>query len=105
GLTEKMREKILKALVDEKITAVPQRRLLNQKGVFINFFEKINRPIDIVKGLKEMLETVLKRQLSAQNLKKIDAELFVKSIQELNRLHDTLSNPENQHKEQLETGF
>lgn len=105
GLNEKIREKVLMALVQEQITAVPQSRLLNQKKVFTNFFEKINRPTDLVKGLKETLEVILKYQLTAKNLKKIDSELFVKTIQELNRLYDTLTRYITEEKQELETGF
>ncbi len=105
GLSEKMREKILKAFVTEQIVHVPQSRLLPQKGIFIDFFQKIDQPVAIVKGLKETLEAVLKRQLQAKNLKKIDSELFIKTIQELNRLYDTLSKYANQKKQVLEVRF
>lgn len=105
GLSEKMREKILKAFVTEQIVQVPQSRLLPQKGIFIDFFQKISESVAVVKGLKDALEAILKRQLYVKNLKKIDSELFIKTIQELNRLYDTLSKHVNEGKQVLEVGF
>lgn len=105
GLSDKMREKILKAFVEEQLVQVPKNRLIPQKGIFVNFFEKIDAPVDIIKGLKETLEAVLKRQLYVQNLKKIDSELFIKTIQELNRLYDTLTKHIKGGRQTLEVGF
>jgi len=105
GISETMRSKVFEACVNEQLAAVPQERLIRQKGLFVHFFEKAPVPLDIVKNLKLTLETVLRRQLSAENLKKIDAELFVKTIQELNRLYDTLSDYLKEYNEELEPGF
>jgi ATP-dependent helicase/nuclease subunit B len=106
GMSETMRSKILKKFVEEQLADVPQQRLLPQKGLFVSFFEHISQPLEIVLGLKNALEAVLKKQLAAGNLKKIDGELFVKTLLELNRLHDTLSvYVKNEHSKKLELNF
>ncbi|MFC3560944.1 PD-(D/E)XK nuclease family protein [Pedobacter jamesrossensis] len=89
GLTQKMREKILTALLAENEVEIGHERLLRQSGLFEVFYKKIDSPKDVVPYLLEVLDFILTRLSNAKTLKKIDAELFVKTIQELNRLHDT----------------
>lgn len=89
GLTQKMRDKIQTALLEENVVEIEQQRLLKQGGLFSVFYQKIQRPENVVGQLLDMLNLVLTRLSTANTLKKIDAELFVKTIQELNRLQDT----------------
>ncbi|HYK75429.1 MAG TPA: PD-(D/E)XK nuclease family protein [Daejeonella sp.] len=105
GLSESIKAKIFATCVKEQLSAVPQQRLLGQKGLFSHFFQKAEQPLEIVKNLKLTLETILRRQLNAGSLKKIDAELFVKTIRELNRLYDTLAAYSQEHQEELQAGF
>ncbi|KLT66340.1 PD-(D/E)XK nuclease family protein [Pedobacter sp. BMA] len=91
GLTQKMRDKILTALLDENQVEIDHKRLLRQNGLFEVFYKKIEEPQFVVTHLLDVLDFVLTRLSNAKTLKKIDAELFVKTIQELNRLHDTFS--------------
>jgi len=89
GLSKAMRDKVQTALLNEKEVEISQQRLLNQKGLFELFFKKIEQPNGVIAQLLEVLNAILIRLSSAEALKKIDAELFVHTIQELNRLHDT----------------
>jgi ATP-dependent helicase/nuclease subunit B len=89
GLSHKMRDKIQTALLDENQVEIEHSRLLRQSGLFEVFFKKIENFEQVVSNLIAMLTVVLTRLSNAKTLKKIDAELFVKTIQELNRLHDT----------------
>jgi len=90
GISQKMRDKIQSALLNEKINTVDVTRLINQKGIFELFFQEITEPNQITVRLLEVLHLVLNRLSTARLLKKIDADLFVKTIQELNRLQDTV---------------
>ena len=89
GLSQKMKDKIQTALLNENIVEIEHQRLLKQSGLFEVFYKKIDKPENVVTYLLEVLDYVLTRLSNAKTLKKIDAELFVKTIQELNRLHDT----------------
>jgi ATP-dependent helicase/nuclease subunit B len=89
GLSQKMRDKILTALLTENEVEIAHGRLLRQSGLFEVFYKKIDAPKNVVPYLLEVLDFILTRLSNAKTLKKIDAELFVKTIQELNRLHDT----------------
>lgn len=90
GLSQKMKDKVQTALLDEKVAHIAYERLLNQKGLFEVFYKKVEGPQQVISQLLEVMNFLLNR-LSTQNLlKKIDAELFIKTIQELNRLHDTI---------------
>ena len=91
GLSQRMRDKILTALLDENRVEIDHKRLLRQSGLFEVFYKKIEEPQFVVTHLLDVLDFVLTRLSNAKTLKKIDAELFVKTIQELNRLHDTFS--------------
>jgi ATP-dependent helicase/nuclease subunit B len=89
GLSQAMRDKIKTALLIEKEVEITQIRLVKQKGLFEVFFKKIDRAPEVMEQLLAALNFVLARLSNAGSLKKIDAELFVKAIQELNRLYDT----------------
>lgn len=89
GLSHKMRDKIQTALLDENQLEIDHARLLRQSGLFEVFFKKIENSEQVASTLINVLTVLLTRLSTAKILKKIDAELFVKTIQELNRLHDT----------------
>lgn len=90
GLTQKMKDKVQTALLDEKVAHIAYERLLNQKGLFEVFYKKVEGPQQVISQLLEVMNFLLNRLSTQKLLKKIDAELFIKTIQELNRLHDTI---------------
>lgn len=89
GLSQVIRDKIKTALLQEKEVEISQQRLINQKGLFEVFFRLVPDASQILEQLLAVLNFVLNRLSNVGTLKKIDAELFVKAIQELNRLQDT----------------
>lgn len=90
GLTEKMKHKIRKALIDENIVHVEQTRLIRQGGILQKFFTQTEQPKQLITALLDVLNFVLNNLSQQKQLKNIDAELFVKTIHELNRLNDNI---------------
>ncbi|MCX2576288.1 PD-(D/E)XK nuclease family protein [Pedobacter sandarakinus] len=105
GVSDVMRPKIIDALIKEQLIEIPYGRLTRQGGLFASFFEPITSSADAVKKLIEVLDYVLQRELAARKLKKIDAELFGKTMQELNRLQDTLQHHINKYQQDIELTF
>lgn len=105
GISAIMRSKIFNSLIENQLTEIPAERLVRQGGLLATFFSPLSTSADAVIALNTMLNEVLKRELAARNLKKIDAELFAKTIQELNRLHDTLQQHIVRYQKEIELGF
>lgn len=105
GISDVMRPKIIDALIKEQLIEIPYGRLTRQGGLFASFFEPIQSSADAVKTLIDVLDYVLQRELAARNLKKIDAELFGKTMQELNRLQDTLQHHIDKYQKDIELSF
>lgn len=105
GISDMMRQKITDALIAEQLIEIPYNRLTRQNGLFAKFFEPITSSTDAVKTLVEVLDYVLQRELAAKKLKKIDAELFGKTMQELNRLQDTLQHHIKKYQKDIELSF
>lgn len=91
GITQANKNKILKKLLEENAVEVDSQRLLNQKGIFEKFYTRIEEPSQLIPQLLSVMEFLLQRLSNRNTLKKIDAELLVKTIQELNRLNDTIT--------------
>jgi len=105
GISDVMRPKIIDALIKEQLIEIPYGRLTRQGGLFATFFEPINSSADAVKTLIEVLDYVLQRELASKKLKRIDAELFGKTMQELNRLQDTLQHHIAKYQKDIELSF
>ncbi|MHC8948495.1 PD-(D/E)XK nuclease family protein [Sphingobacterium hungaricum] len=105
NLTEQKRSSIRSIFVQEQLFQVPLDRLLRQKGIFEVFFAVEKNPNFLVKGLSNLFEFVLHEQLRSKSLKKIDAELFDKALQEMNRLQDTLISYGNETKKPFNFSF
>ena len=105
GINEVMRPKIADALIKEQLIEIPYERLTRQNGLLAIFFEPVKTSADAVTKLNEILDKVLQRELASKNLKKIDLELFAKTIQELNRLQDTLQNHIEKYGQEIELSF
>lgn len=90
GLTTKMKQNIQSALLKENVVNIGRLRLLKQGGIFEKFYHKIDNPANLVSELLSVMRYLLSRLSTQQTLKKIDADLFVKTIEELTRLNDTL---------------
>jgi ATP-dependent helicase/nuclease subunit B len=91
GVTEKMRDKIQQKLIDEQLVEVPVSRLMGQKGLLALFFAPVTSAAETTSAFQEILKYILEHQLAQKTLKQTEADLFVATLKELNRLHDTLS--------------
>ncbi|MFT4153837.1 PD-(D/E)XK nuclease family protein [Parafilimonas sp.] len=90
GVSEKMKSKIRKALIEENIVQVEQSRLIRQGGMLNKFFTQAEQPKQLITALSGVLNDVLNNLSRQRQLKNIDAELFVTTIHELNRLNDNI---------------
>jgi ATP-dependent helicase/nuclease subunit B len=90
GLSVKMKNNVQKALLDENVVNVDHLRLIKQGGIFTDFFQQVDKAEDLVSELLKVLRMLLSRLSNQNQLKKIDADLFVKTIEELTRLNDTI---------------
>ncbi|TDQ09701.1 PD-(D/E)XK nuclease family protein [Pedobacter metabolipauper] len=91
GVSEKMRSKIQQVMLKEQLAEVPISRLQSQKGLIQLFFTKIKSSKDAAGALQDIFKWILEQQLADQTLRQTEADLFVATIKELNRLHDALS--------------
>ncbi|HEX5151712.1 MAG TPA: PD-(D/E)XK nuclease family protein [Parafilimonas sp.] len=91
GVSQKMKDKIRTALLKENIVHIEQSRLIRQGGILKKFFTQAEKTTELITGLLDVLNQVLNNLSQQKNLKNIDAELFVKTIHELNRLNDNIS--------------
>jgi ATP-dependent helicase/nuclease subunit B len=90
GITEQMRAKIQQKLLLEQLAEVPLIRLQSQKGLLALFFTRINSAAEATLSLQAIFKRILEQQLADKSLKQTEADLFVATIKELNRLHDAL---------------
>ena len=105
GMDDKMRPKIIDALIREQLMEIPFGRLVRQGGLLATFFQPTPSSASAIPDLKEVIDQVLKRELAAKRLKKIDVDLFAKTIQELNRLQDTLQQHLEKYGREIELSF
>jgi len=90
GLTSKLKANIQEALLKDNVINIDLARLQKQGGIFEKFYHKVDEPPELVNELLNVMRFLLTRLSSQKSLKKIDADLFVKTIEELTRLNDTL---------------
>ncbi len=90
GISEQLRNKIQKGLLSEQLAEVPLTRLQAQKGLLAMFFTRIQSSVEATKTLQAIFKQILEQQLAHKTLRQTEADLFVATIKELNRLHDAL---------------
>jgi ATP-dependent helicase/nuclease subunit B len=90
GISEQMRSKIQQKLLAEQLAEVPLSRLLAQKGLLGIFFTRIKSSTEATNTLQTIFKHILEQQLAHKTLRQTEADLFVATIKELNRLHDAL---------------
>ncbi|HMI02822.1 MAG TPA: PD-(D/E)XK nuclease family protein [Pedobacter sp.] len=91
GISEKMRGKIQERLLSEQLAEVPLARLQGQRGLLELFFTKAESSAQATNTLQAIFKRILEQQLADKSLKQTEADLFVATIKELNRLHDGLT--------------
>jgi len=92
GLSAKLKANVQEALLRDNVVSIDLHRLIKQGGIFERFYQKIEDPSRLVEELLSVMKYMLARLSTQQSLKKIDADLLVKTIEELTRLNDTLRN-------------
>jgi len=92
GLSAKLKSNVQEALLRDNVVSIDLHRLIKQGGIFERFYQKIEDPSRLVEELLSVMKYMLARLSAQQSLKKIDADLLVKTIEELTRLNDTLRN-------------
>lgn len=105
GISEKMRGKIQERLLAEQLAEVSLERLTAQKGLFELFFKKTENSAEATNTLQSIFKRILEQQLASKTLKQTEADLFVATIKELNRLHDGLTSYLPQLSTEQELGF
>ena len=90
GLSTKLKANVQEALLRDNVVNIDLHRLIKQGGIFERFYQKIDDPSRLVEELLSVMKYMLARLSTQQSLKKIDADLLVKTIEELTRLNDTL---------------
>jgi hypothetical protein len=90
GLSAKLKSNVQAALLKDNVINIALPRLQKQGGIFEKFYHKVDDPANLVTELLNIMRYLLSRLSTQQTLKKIDADLFVKTIEELTRLNDTL---------------
>lgn len=90
GVSQQMKDKIRTALLAENIVLIDQGRMVRQGGILKKFFTEVEKPAELITALLDVLQYVLNNLSQKKILKKIDAELFVQTIHELNRLNDNI---------------
>ncbi len=92
GLSAKLKSNVQEALLRDNVVSIDLHRLIKQGGIFERFYQKIEEPSRLVEELLSVMKYMLARLSTQRSLKKIDADLLVKTIEELTRLNDTLRN-------------
>lgn len=90
GLTAKLKTNIQEALLKDNVVSIERARLQKQGGIFERFYHRVDRSVDLVSELLSVMRYLLSRLSTQQALKKVDADLFVETIEELTRLNDML---------------
>ncbi|MGV3547252.1 MAG: PD-(D/E)XK nuclease family protein, partial [Pedobacter sp.] len=90
GLSTKLKANVQEALLKDNVVSIDLARLQKQGGIFEKFYHKVDEPAELVNELSAVMKFLLSRLSTQKSLKKIDADLFVKTIEELTRLNDTL---------------
>jgi len=91
GVSEQLRTKVQQSLLAEQLAEVPLSRLQRQKGLLGLFFSKVTSSIEATGTLQAIFKHVLEQQLADKTLRQTEADLFINTIKELNRLHDALA--------------
>jgi ATP-dependent helicase/nuclease subunit B len=91
GLPVDLRDQLQKKILNEQFIEV-ETGLLQEAGELATlFFARRDKGAAAILSLKEVFQFILKQQLAEKTLKQTEADLFIATIKELNRLHDTLT--------------
>jgi ATP-dependent helicase/nuclease subunit B len=91
GLPADLRNKLQKEILEGIFIEVGMDTLKSAGELASLFFKKRNTGASAINGLLEVFGLILQQQIAEKTLKQTEADLFIATIKELNRLHDTLN--------------
>lgn len=86
-----LRSKLQKDILSRQLIEVDMDVLKPAGELSEQFFTRRDNGSAAIMGLLEVFRQILQQQLSEKTLKQTEADLFIATIKELNRLHDTLT--------------
>ncbi|KIO78147.1 ATP-dependent nuclease subunit B [Pedobacter lusitanus] len=91
GISQEIRNKLQLEILAKQLIEV-DIPLLQRSGELASlFFTKRNTGSSAIVNLQEVFKLVLTQQVEEKTLKQTEVDLFIATIKELNRLHDTLT--------------
>ena len=91
GISQEIRHMLQQEILTKQIVEVGLP-LLKQAGTLAElFFSKAKTGAVAITSLQEVFKKVLEQQLAEKIVKQTEVDLFIATIKELNRLHDTLA--------------
>lgn len=82
--------KLQKDMLDLQLAEIEMSVLKESGDLSALFFQKRETGSSAIQSLQNVLIQILEHQLAEKTLKQTEADLFIATIKELNRLHDTL---------------
>jgi len=90
GMPTETRNQLQKNILDGIFVEIEMDVLKEADELSELFFKKRDKGDTAIMGLLDVLRLILEQQLEEKTLKQTEADLFIATIKELNRLHDTL---------------
>ena len=91
GIPQEIRNAIQQEILSKQLIEV-DIPLLQRSGELASlFFTKRNTAASAIVNLQQVFKLVLEQQVEEKTLKQTEVDLFIATIKELNRLHDTLA--------------
>jgi len=91
GLPPEIRNQLQKDILDQQLVEVELSVLKKSAELSALFFTRRDSGALAIVSLQEVFRFILQQQLAEKTLKQTEADLFIATIKELNRLHDTLT--------------
>ncbi|MBB6273790.1 hypothetical protein HDF26_004250 [Pedobacter cryoconitis] len=91
GISQETRNTLQLEILNKQLVEVDIPLLQRSGELAALFFTKRNTGTSAIVNLQEVLKLVLTQQVEEKTLKQTEVDLFIATIKELNRLHDTLA--------------
>lgn len=91
GISREQRQELQAEILSKQLIEVDLTLLKRAGNLSELFFTKSNSGSSLIVQLQAVFKMVLEQQLEQQTLKQTEVDLFIATIKELNRLHDTLT--------------
>ena len=90
GLPADIRNQLQKEILEGIFVEVGMDQLKRAGELAELFFKRRNTGASAITGLLDVFSLILQQQITEKTLKQTEADLFIATIKELNRLHDTM---------------